>query len=42
MSCVGCVRMLQANHVAIAGSILVGYCENDDGVHGHSRLLRRS
>lgn len=22
-----CVRMLQANHVAIAGSILVGYCE---------------
>ncbi len=22
-----CVRMLQANHVAIAGSLLVGYCE---------------
>ena len=23
-----CVRMLQANHVSIAGSILVGYCES--------------
>lgn len=26
-----CVRMLQANHVAIAGSILVGYCEKTMG-----------
>lgn len=26
-----CVRMLQANHVAVAGSILVGYCEKTMG-----------
>ncbi|HOA74942.1 MAG TPA: CpsD/CapB family tyrosine-protein kinase [Phycisphaerae bacterium] len=37
-----CVRMLQANHVAIAGSILVGYCEQTmacrDGDYYQGRL----
>lgn len=38
-----CVRMLQANHVAIAGSILVGYCEKTmGGMDAHDYYQVRS